>query len=559
VTEREPPEGLDFDSPDAVATGVGGEERVQSLLDAVLAISGDLDLHATLERIVAAAARLVGARYAALGVIDRHGDGLVDFITFGLPDVLAERIGTLPRGHGILGLIIREPSPLRLHDLNAHPEAYGFPEHHPPMKNFLGVPVRVADSIFGNLYLTDKHHSEDFTDEDEVAVVALAAAAGAVISNARSYSRGQQRERWLAATAEIQNALMKKHVDRAATLELVTTRARDVTGAEFAMVVLEQGDGSLLVEAAVGSGDHLLGSRLPLDGTLADVVLHGATVHLSQGVHIAGLDDVASALLVPFTGTGGEGGALLIGTGNPQSHRDLDDEDVQALRGFAAQVAIAMDRAQAQEDRAALAILADRDRIARDLHDVVIQRLFAAGLTLQSVARKVDDDAVADRLTSAIADLDITIRDIRGTIFELGRGDASLDLRGQIGELVSAAEQMLGFRPHVSVEGPLDSVVPQEVQPHLVAVLVESLSNVARHAQASKVEVRVSCDGSLMPDAVTVEVRDNGRGISSTRRESGLRNMRERATALNGTFVVDSLEGSGTAVRWSAPLGLDGG
>lgn len=532
--------------------GAGEDGRAGALLDAVLAISGDLDLHTTLERIVAAAAELVDAKYAALGVIDRYGEGLVDFVTYGLPTEVADKIGHLPSGHGILGLLIREPRPVRLHDLREHSDAYGFPPHHPKMTSFLGVPVRVGDRVFGNLYLTDKAGGQDFNDTEEAAVTALAIAAGAAIDNARSYSRAQQAERWMAATAEIQRALLG-HVERSTILQLVTARAREVTGAELALILLEQPDGSLLVEAADGSRGDLLGSQPPLDGTLSDVVRRGATVHLAEGVRILGLEGIASALLVPFSGPGGVGGALLVGTSDPLSYRELGEDDVLALRVFAAQVALALDRTQAQEDRAALAILADRDRIARDLHDVVIQRLFAAGLTLQSAVRRSSDNAVHTKLNSAIADLDATIRDIRGTIFELGRGDPTADLRTEIRAVAGAAERALGFRPHVVLEGPLESMVPVEVRAHLVAVLVEALSNAARHAKASSVEVTVRCSGAAADGALTVEVRDDGQGFTAVSRESGLRNMRERAQALGGSFEIES-SGTGTTVRWEAPL-----
>ncbi|MGI8434387.1 MAG: sensor histidine kinase [Nocardioidaceae bacterium] len=218
-------------------------------------------------------------------------------------------------------------------------------------------------------------------------------------------------------------------------------------------------------------------------------------------------------------------------------------------------MALALDRAQAQEDRAALAILADRDRIARDLHDVVIQRLFATALTLQSAVRRVDGDAtVTDKLTGAIADLDSTIRDIRGTIFELESGNESGNLRSQIRDVAVAAEPALGCRPHIVFDGPLDSLVPPSVRPHLLAVLVEALSNTARHADADSVEVTVRTDGAGMNGRLTAEVHDDGHGFTTVRRESGLRHMRERAASLGGEFAVESVPGHGTVVRWTVPL-----
>jgi len=532
---------------------VAAEERVRSLLDAVSVVAKDLDLHATLARIVTAAAGLADAQYAALGVINTGGEGLSDFITHGMPAPTVAAIGTLPRGRGILGLIIDEPEPLRLHDLKTHPSSYGFPAHHPPMKSFLGVPVRVGDRVFGNLYLTDKAGGNDFTKEDELAVVALAAAAGVAIENAALFERLRRRELWLSATAEIQDLLLG-HVDRSSALTLIAARARDIADADLAVVVLEQNDGSMKIEATSGSGEQLLGEDLPPDGTLSDVMKHGATVILAEGVRMPGLENLTSALLVPFTGPGGAGGALLIGSIDRALSRVWDDDDVQALRGFAAQAALGVDRAQAQEDRAALAILADRDRIARDLHDLVIQRLFATGLTLQSMATRSQDVQSATRLTEAVNNLDATIRDIRSTIFQLGRNGAAADLKSQINAVTVAAEPMLAARPHVEFVGPVESAVPDAVRPHLVAVIVEALSNVGRHAKAEHVDIAVSIEGTGHAAMVVLEVRDDGNGLTPTQGGSGLANMRNRARDLGGAFDIVAAPGEGTLVRWSVPL-----
>jgi signal transduction histidine kinase len=532
---------------------VAGEERVRALLDAVVAVGGNLDLHATLQRIAAAAARLADARYAALGVLDRAGEQLADFITYGVTDEERARIGPPPRGHGILGLLITEPRPIRLHDLRDHADSFGFPEGHPSMKSFLGVPVRVRDQVFGNLYLTEKHGDGDFTVEDEQAMQALATTAGIAVENARLFEETQRRARWSSATAEIQRVLLG-HVDRGAALALVAARAREVAAADISLVVLDQDDGGLRVEAVDGPRQDLRTALLPRQGALADVVDRGATVHLGEGVRVAGVDDVVSALLVPFTGPGGAGGALLVGATATRTGRWSSDNDVEELRGFAAQVALALDRAQAQEDRAALAVLADRDRIARDLHDLVIQRLFATGLSLQGAARLATRPEVADRITAAIDDLDMTIRDIRGTIFELGRDEAADDLRAQLHDVVAAAETTLGSRPRLVLEGPLDSLLPDSVRPHLLAVLMEALSNAARHADATRVDVRVAVEETPAA-SVVVEVTDDGKGFTATGHESGLRNLRERAAAVRGTCAVTSQPGQGTTIRWSAPLG----
>lgn len=532
---------------------VAAEVRVTSLLDAVTSIAGNLDVRQTLERIVAAAADLVGARYVALGVIDSDGEGLSEFVTFGVSEANATRIGSFPSGHGILGLLITEPHPLRLHDLTAHPKSYGFPANHPPMSSFLGVPVRVGNRVFGNLYLTDKVGGGDFTDADERAVIALAAAAGATVENARLFATLRRREQWLDATLSIQQALLRK-VDLDAALQLVTTKARDVLDADIAMAVFEQDDGSLRVCALDGGPEDLLGDTLPREGALADVVGHAATVRLAEGVRIPGLDSVASALIIPFAGPSGEGGAMLVGTTTVRPGRWLADDEVAALKGFAAQAAIAVDRAQAIEDRAALAVLADRDRIARDLHDVVIQRLFATGLTLQSGVRRTAEPEVSERLKVAVAELDATIRDIRSAIFELRVEGPSAGLRAQLRELTAVAQTTLGLSPDLNLDGPLDSVVPDAMRPDLIAVLMESLANVARHAQAAHVDIEVSVATRGPSPTIVLEVRDDGVGFETTTRRSGLMNMCRRAEEWGGTFVVESAVGKGTLVRWSVPL-----
>ena len=528
-----------------------GENRVRALLDAVLAVGGELDLHATLQRIVTAAAQLADARYAALGVLDRTGEALSDFITYGLTEQERQQIGALPRGHGILGLLITDTRPLRLHDLRQHANSYGFPDHHPPMHSFLGVPVRVGDRVFGNLYLTEKRDGGDFTPDDKEAMIALAVTAGVAVENARLFEDASRRANWLGATTEILQTLLRQ-VDRADALSLVASHARQVADADVALLVLEQDDGTLRVECVEGSLSELYRTSLPRQGALADVVDQGATIHLGQGVRVPGVS-VATALLVPFTGPGGAGGALLVGTTEPRAGRWLGDEDVQALQGFAAQAAIALDRAQAQEDRGALAVLADRDRIARDLHDLVIQQLFATGLTLQATLPQLaSKPELVERITGAVDSLDETIRDIRGAIFELHHHGDDAGLRAQVQDAVAAAAGG-GTRPGLVVEGPLDSAVSDRVRPHLLAVLVEALSNAARHADAQQIDVRITIESEPVL-AVVLEVSDDGRGFAVGGRESGVRNMRERAEALEGTFDLASTPDAGTTIRWRAPL-----
>jgi signal transduction histidine kinase len=457
-------------------------------------------------------------------------------------------IGAPPRGHGILGLLITDPRPLRLHDLKEHPESYGFPPNHPPMQTFLGVPVRGRGRVFGNLYLTEKEGGGDFTDDDEHAVVALASAAGIAIENARLFEQTQRRERWLEVTAEIQRSLLHAG-DPSDVLELVAARAQEVAGADLSLVVLETDEGGLRIHAASGAPEPT-STELARTGPILDVLDHGATVRLAAGVPLPGVPEAQTALLVPFTGPGGVGGALLVAAVTPHEGSWPPDDDVEAMRGFAAQAALALDRAQAREDRAALAVFSDRDRIARDLHDLVIQRLFATGLSLQGAARLAGRPDVERRIRASVDDLDATIRDIRGAIFALGQDGVSTDLRAQVRDAVNAAATTLGSPPRLVLEGPLDSAVPDAMRPHLIAVLVESLSNAARHADATGVDVRVAVEQGM----VVMEVTDDGRGFVATGRESGLANMRRRAEEVDGTCEIRSADGEGTTVRWSAPL-----
>lgn len=534
---------------DRVDDVVSAEERVRALLDAVLAIGGDLDLRATFQRVVEAAAALVNARYAALGVIDRTGEGLALFVTHGISDELREYIGPEPHGRGILGRLIRDPKPLRLTDLQKHPDAVGFPEGHPEMRSFLGVPVKVGNRVFGNLYLTEKVGG-DFTAEDETSIVALAAAAGVAVENARLFEQTERGRRSFAATAEILRSLLS-HVDQKATLDLVAARAHQVSDADLAFLLLEDAAQRLRVVAVSGEAEDMLDTVVPREGPIIDVVAHGATVRLAEGLQIEGAAGMSSSLLVPFAGPAGAAGALVVAIRDSRGVVWPEDEDVDAMRGFADQAALALERAQSRQDREDLAVLSDRDRIARDLHDLVIQRLFATGLSLQGVSRRVDQDDVRERIRLAVEDLDTTIKEIRGAIFELSKPAGVGDLRSQLREVVQAAGSSSGLMPHLELIGPVESAVPEEVRPHLVAVLVEALSNAVRHAGASEVNATVEVgDGR-----VSLEVADDGRGFSATGHESGVRNMRSRALSVSGGCVIDSVDGEGTTVRWWAPLG----
>jgi signal transduction histidine kinase len=531
---------------DRVGDVMASRERLRALLDAVVGIGADLDLRSTLQRIVEAACALAGAKYGALGVIGADRTELSDFITHGIPAETHARIGDLPHGRGVLGLLITDPRPVRLPDIRRHPNSYGFPPHHPPMHSFLGVPVRIRDQVFGNLYLAEKQGATEFSQDDEQIVVALAAAAGVAIDNARLYALAQRRERWLAATAEITGVLLG-NVHRTEALRLIARRAREVAGSELVMVLLYDSDaGCYTIEVAEGA-DGLTGRRVPAD---AETDLGQEKYRVVES--LAAVTDWPApvpdgpALAAPLTAAETLRGLLIV---TQPAGRVADDEEAVLLSTFAGQAAIALDRSRAQEQREQFAVLEDRERIARDLHDVVIQRLFATGMELQSTVPHTTRPEVAKRINHAVDALDETIRDIRRSIFEL-RTPVGVSLRTELRDIVEAAAAVLGFRPVLDTSGPVDSAVPDDIVPEILAVLREALANVARHAQASTVRVSVRAARG----EVAVIIEDNGVGADPALARGGLVNLLDRAGDLGGTFEVRRGEGGGTVLDWRVPL-----
>ena len=527
--------------------------RLHALLDAVVGIGADLDLRAALNRIVGAACRLSGARYGALGVLASDGESLSDFITFGVDDATRRRIGQLPQGHGILGLLIREPKAIRLSRISDHLDSYGFPAHHPPMTSFLGVPIKIRDEVFGNLYLTEKDDSGEFTDEDEQVVSALAIAAGVVIDNARVYEVSERRRQWLEASAEIGREILGSHEPTTA-LSLIAQRARAGAGALFSAIVLRTGEKTSVVAAADGDGVYEP-SAVTVDVTAVEAALKGKDPVLLPTADslVSCVSDPTTELglqepvvLVPMS-RGGEVDGVLVLVMARQS-RGLGG-DLDLLVSFANQAALALERAGAQRDRESLAVLADRDRIARDLHDLVIQRLFATGLQLQGAYRLAVRPDVQQRIVSAVEDLDATIHDIRTTIFEMHHLPTEKDsVRAAFTTLVSEYAQTLGYSPRLVLTGPVDAGVTGETRENLVAVARETLSNAVRHAHASSVTVEVDVDA----ERVALRVTDDGVGCSGVR-GNGLSNMQARAESLGGSARVTDNPPHGTVVEWSVP------
>ncbi|MFD7406798.1 GAF domain-containing protein [Streptomyces sp. NPDC059866] len=539
-------------------------DRVHTLLDAVLSIGTELDLDVVLRRITESAVTLVDAQYGALGVLGEEGK-IRQFITVGVDESTIEAIGHYPEGKGILGLLIREPEPLRLSALGRHPDSVGFPEGHPPMTTFLGAPVRVRDQVFGNLYLTDKRGGAEFDDDDEAVLRTLAAAAGVAIDNARLYEDSRRREQWLAASSDLTRSLLSG-TDPDRVLHQIAATVRALSGADLVTlaVPLDGGD-ELVIEAAEGEGAELVRGLVLPTATLAAKVYQSneriTSTALSEepqaGGGSAAKIGLGPGFLLPLGG--GEDVRGVLQVANLVGGTEFSEATMSMISGFADQAALALEIAEHRREAEHLMVLSDRDRIARDLHDLAIQRLFASGLTLNSVLGRIADrPQVAERVQRVVDDLDDTIKTVRGTIYALrerDRADGRGGLRGKLLAETDQAAAVLGFTPALRMTGLLDTDVPAGHAEQLLAVVRETLSNAARHAHATSVEVTAETDGTRLH----LRVADNGRGIDpAVTRRSGLDNLRLRATDLGGSFTLTPNEPTGTIVEWTVPLPAQG-
>ena len=527
--------------------------RLRGLLRASQMVTRDLTLPAVLRRIVEAAQDLVGARYAALGVISPTG-GLAEFVHSGMPEDAVARIGHLPEGKGLLGALIEDPRPIRLRRIASDQRSAGFPPGHPPMSSFLGVPIRIRDEVFGNLYLAESTKGE-FSAEDEELTLALAATAAVAIENARLYESATSRGEWLQAIAAITRGVLSAEPEDAGdSLELIARTSLRIAGADLVTVVLPGGPDELLIEVAVGSGaDGLAGTRLPMSGSLSGQVFSTGTP-LRQSVGDAGSTsrpdlDLGPVLAVPLHGSRRMHGVLWAARRRGRSA--FGAEEVEMAAGFANQAALAIELAEARAEQQRAVMLDERERIAADLHDHVIQRLFAAGLSLQSTAGTLRAGEAADRILATVDDLDATIRQIRTSIFQLQQlpQTRAPGLRARLLDVATDLTPVLGFEPAVRFSGVIDAVA-DDVGEDVLAVVRESLSNVARHARAASAEVDVAATA----DRLTVDIRDDGIGLGSTDRRSGLDNLRRRADRRDGTFTVEPRKPTGTWLSWSVPL-----
>jgi signal transduction histidine kinase len=531
--------------------------RMDGLLAAVMAVSSGLELDQTLRQIVEAATVLVGARYGALGVLDENGM-LSQFVNVGMDDTTRHTIGDLPTGRGLLGVVIDGQKPLRLTDLSAHPASMGFPAGHPPMKSFLGVPVQGRGSVFGRLYLTEKLTGDDFTDDDEALLHALAAAAGIAIDNARLYEGVRSRQRWLEATGEVIVELLDG-TDPGDALALIARRALELTDATYTLIALptdrstDRADVTeLTIAVCTGMGaDTLTGRRIPVAGSTSGAVYRDrrprrvpALAHDLQDGPPGGF---GPALVLPL-GRGSSISGVLLAIRTPAGPA-FDQPQFDVVASFADQAALALQRAASQSARRDLEVLADRDRIARDLHDSVIQRLFAIGLALQTTQRRAEAPTVADRLGGHIDQLHEVIQDIRAAIFDLQVGpEEGPGLRRRLHAIVTELTADAGLRITVRMVGPLD-VVAGPLADDATSVLREAVSNVVRHAHAHSLSVAVSMDDDLV-----IDVSDDGVGIAPTVARSGLHNLAHRAAKAGGSFACTRRPEGGTQVLWSAPL-----
>ncbi|WP_445166188.1 sensor histidine kinase [Mycolicibacterium sp. Dal123E01] len=539
---------------DRVEQIVKGRDRLDGLVEAMLVVTSGLELDVTLKTIVDTAIELVDARYGALGVRGDEGE-LIEFIYEGIDEETRERIGPLPSGRGVLGHLIDHPKPIRLDNILQHPASIGFPANHPPMRTFLGVPVRIRDEVYGNLYLTDKADGQPFSEDDEVLVEALAAAAGIAIDNARLYEQSRTRQSWIEATRDIGTELLRG-ADPAQVFRLIADEALQLTAADAVLVAVptdtelpaESVDELIVVETSgkVGAPASVKPIRV------ADSVIGGAfatqTPQSFDSIEgeLSVMPDAGAALVLPLRTTEAVAGVVVIL--RRRGRQTFSDEQLDMMAAFADQATLAWQLATTQRHLRELDVLSDRDRIARDLHDHVIQRLFAIGLTLQGTIPRAKVPEVQQRLVATVDELQGVIQEIRTAIFDLHGGSAGTTrLRQRLDDAVAA---FAGSEVRITVQyvGPL-SVIEAPLSDHAEAVVREGISNAVRHANAETVCVTVRVE-----DELAIDVADDGGGMPADVTPSGLINLRRRAYEVGGDFTVSETPGGGTTLRWTAPL-----
>ena len=525
--------------------------RLRGLLRANALVAGELSLPVVLRQIVAAARDLLGARYAALGVLGRDGE-LEQFVHAGMDDELVARVGDLPRGRGILGLLISEPVPIRLADLSAHPASAGFPPGHPQMTGFLGVPVRIGEEIFGNLYLTEHSRGGEFTADDEELAIALAAAAGAAIANARRFAESEQRRRWLDASAELTLRLLSGAAGP--PYALITEYAAAAAEADFAALTVPHGPDQVIVAGVTGELTEGMMNRVaPLaDSLTGQAIRTGKPILVTddrcQAAAAALGADTGPLIVVPLAAGEQVRGALMLG--RLATRPGFTETDLDMAASFAGHAAVAMELAQARIDQLTLAEAEDHDRIAGDLHDHVIQELFALGMRLEGHAAR-SDPVAAERINGYVDTLDEVIGKIRTSIFGLHQPRrAPAGLPARLMEIIEEHTPQLGFTAGIGFVGPLDPGPGETLTHDILAVTREALSNCARHAHATAVSISLAFKDGL----ITLDITDNGRGLGTPARSSGLSSMRRRAQRNGGTLLISTPASGGTHLSWTARI-----
>ncbi|MCZ4507020.1 GAF domain-containing protein [Streptomyces sp. ActVer] len=544
--------------------GAPDSDDVPRLLEAMRSVGSGLELRSTLERICGTAAELADARYAAIGVAAEDGNGLAEFVYQGVDGETARLIGRLPDGHeGLLGALLREPEPVRLAEPTEDPRSCGFPEHHPRMRGFLGVPIRVQGEVFGNLYLAEKRGGEPFDDHDLDMVRVLAGEAGIAIGNARLYEAAKQRERWIDGSVAVTTALLSGG-DADEALQVVAEQARRLSDSAAGLVLLPAAEGGLeIVAVASERPSRALGLVVPAENEVVGELLAGEAVFVEDAATDPRmLSDLSHGygptMLLPLQSGGRVLGTLVMA--RAEGARPFSETERSLATQFASQAALALMMAEVQRDRERLAVYEDRDRIARDLHDLVIQRLFATGMMLESAQRRSAVPEVRQGVGKAVDELDVTIQEIRTAIFALQQEPAEVTtgLRTRVLREINMAAVPLGFRPSHHFVGPVDLVVGELTAKNLIAALREALSNAFRHAGASRIDVTVDATVRL-PDGrpgVRLTVTDDGVGIPEGGRRSGLKNLARRAESLGGDSWYgpgSGEESDGASVVWEAP------
>jgi signal transduction histidine kinase len=528
------------------------------LLEAGLTLASELSLPVVLQRIVDLASQVTDARYGALGVIGPDGT-LIEFVTTGMSARQRKQIGALPHGRGILGYLIKNPAPLRLRDLSRHARSVGFPEHHPPMKSFLGAPVVAMGKVYGNIYLTEKRDAVQFSAEDERSLTVLAAQAGVAIANASLYEEMRVRERWLDSLRAITIDILGG-ADADSLLGRIANDARALAKAHTATIVSTvEGRRGLVVSAAVGEHSAgLQGRDVPATRSISgDVMRTGKTLVFEDASAqrngyppIIQTARVGPAIFVPLRIRGSATGTLMVA--NQKGGPTFSEATVRLVETFADQATVAIEYSRAQADLRRLGLMDERERIAKELHDGIIQSLFAVGMRLQGTALIAGSPDVSTRIEGAVNELDRVIRDLRNYIFGLRPGilaDRGLD------QALHTLGEEVGDRSDIDVEVDVDPNVAALLTHHshdVVQLTREALSNVVRHAQAQHAWVKLaSNDGSAV---LTVEDDGVGFNARATSSGSGLNNMRGRAAGINGDLKVTSRSGRGTQLRITIPI-----